>query len=195
MNKVDIITFFDKMSKDWDRHMVKNQDILNYILDCAEVKEGATVLDVACGTGVMISEYLNRNVKKVVGIDLSPKMIEIAREKYADCKNVSFFIGDMEEIDLQEYFDCIVVYNAFPHFCNPEVLMKKLAEHLVEGGTACIAHGISRAKVDSCHNGPASHVSNGLIHEDEMAKLMSPYFEVHTKISNQQMYVVAGRKR
>lgn len=195
MNKAEIISFFDKMSLGWDNDMIKNQDIVNRILDYADIKQGKRILDVACGTGVLIPDYLSRKVEKVVGVDISSKMIELAEEKFKDYENVKFFIGDMEEIDLKEKFDSIVVYNAFPHFCNPKNLIKQLAEHLVVGGTLCIAHGMSRGQIDSCHKGNASHISNGLIHEDEMEKLFTPFFDVYAKISNHEMYVVAGKKR
>jgi demethylmenaquinone methyltransferase/2-methoxy-6-polyprenyl-1,4-benzoquinol methylase len=45
---------------------------------------GVSVLDVACGTGVLFPDYLARNVKSVTGIDLSPAMIDVAKVKYSD---------------------------------------------------------------------------------------------------------------
>lgn len=67
--------------------------------------------------------------------------------------------------------------------------------YLKENGVLCVAHGMSRAEIDSCHRGKAKHVSNGLIHENKMEKLFELYFEVETKVSNQDLYVVVGKKR
>lgn len=195
MNKAEIISFFDKMSAGWDDNMLKNQAVVDQILDHANVKQGDRVLDVACGTGVLIPDYLERNVKKIVGIDISPKMIEIAKEKYRNYNKIEFLIGDMEEVNLQEQFDVIIIYNSFPHFCHPEVLIEQAARYLIVGGTLCVAHGMSRAKIDDCHKGVARHVSNGLIHEDEMEKLFRPFFDVSVKISDKEMYIVVGKKR
>lgn len=195
INKQDVITFFDKLSVSWDQDAIIDEHKIEMILNYAGIKSGSSVLDVACGTGILIPYYMKHKVKKVVGVDISSKMIEIAKEKYADCDCVDFYIGDMEEIDLDQQFDCVMVYNAFPHFTNPQKLIKQLAGHLKENGILCVAHGMSRAEIDSCHKGKAKHVSNGLIHEDKMEKLFEPYFEVKTKISNQDFYVVVGKKR
>ena len=51
---------------------------MNIILDNAKVSEGKNILDVACGTGVMIDYYLERKVNSVTGVDFSEKMCEIA---------------------------------------------------------------------------------------------------------------------
>ena len=38
------------------------------------------VLDIACGTGVIISDYISRGIRKCVAVDISQKMIEIAKD-------------------------------------------------------------------------------------------------------------------
>lgn len=195
INKQDVIDFFDKLSVHWDQDAIEDEHKIEMILNYAGIKSGSSVLDVACGTGILVPYYLKRKVKNVVGVDISSKMIEIAKDKYADCDSVDFCIGDMEEIELDQQFDCVMVYNAFPHFTNPQKLIKQLAGHLKENGVLCVAHGMSRAEIDSCHRGKAKHVSNGLIHENKMEKLFEPYFEVETKVSNQDLYVVVGKKR
>jgi len=102
--------------------------------------------------------------------------------------------GDVEEAVFNCEFDCIVVYNAFPHFPNPENLIKVLASHLKEGGVLTVAHGMSRAQIDSHHSGKASKVSNGLMSEDDLADIFSRYLEVSVKISDDRMYQVVGVK-
>lgn len=193
MKKEDIIEFFDMCAPDWDAEMIRNDDIINMILDNAKVCEGKDILDVACGTGVLISDYLERNVKSVTAIDISLEMIKIAREKFQQ-ENVEFLCGDVEEAVFNREFDCIVVYNAFPHFPDPENLIKVLASHLKDGGILTIAHGMSRAQIDSHHSGKASRVSNGLMSEDELGDIFGRYLEVSVKISDDRMYQVVGVK-
>ena len=48
MNKHDIIAFFDERAEGWDEDTVKNDRIIQTILDNALVEEGKDVLDVAC---------------------------------------------------------------------------------------------------------------------------------------------------
>lgn len=194
MQKKDIIEFFDMCAPEWDADMIRYDDTVNRILDNAKISEGKDVLDVACGTGVLIPDYLERKVRSVTAIDISSEMIKIAQEKY-DQENVRFLCGDVEETDLDQKFDCIVVYNAFPHFPNPENLIRILASYLKEGGVLTIAHGMSRAMIDRHHTGKASRVSVGLMSEEELADIFARYLEVSVKISDDRMYQVAGIKR
>ena len=193
MQKKDIIEFFDMCAPEWDADMIRNDEIINRILDNAKVCEGKDILDVACGTGVLIPDYLARNVKSVTAIDISSEMIKIAQEKFPQ-ENVRFICGDVEDTGFEHKFDCIVVYNAFPHFPNPEKLIKILASYLKEGGVLTIAHGMSRAQIDRHHSGIASKVSVGLMSENDLALIFKKYLDVSVKISDNQMYQVAGTR-
>lgn len=193
MNKQEIIRFFDRLAPQWDAEMVRSDDVIDTILDNAQVRPGAVVLDVGCGTGVLIPDYLKRNAASVTGVDISPEMVRIAREKFQQ-ENVRFLNGDVEELDCGETYDVIMVYNAFPHFPDPERLIATLAGMLKPGGTLTVAHGMSRAAVDRHHAGAADSVSRGLMHEDELAEIFAGYLTVTVKISDERMYQVTGKK-
>ena len=190
MKKQDVIDFFDRLAPGWDADMVKSDAIIGKILDGAEVSAGKRVLDVACGTGVMIPYYLDRGAE-VSAIDISPEMVRIAREKFPD---ISIFCGDVETTAFDDKFDCIVVYNAFPHFPEPEQLIRRLSGLLAPGGTLTVAHGMSRAHIDSHHQGTASKVSIGLMHEDALAAMFRKYLRLTVKISDDRMYQITGKK-
>lgn len=191
ITKKDVIEFFDRCAPGWDADLVCSDKIIGIILEHAGVTAGKTVLDVACGTGVMIPYYLERDVAKVTGIDISPNMAKIAREKFHQ-ENVQIVCGDVEETDFGETFDCIVVYNAFPHFPDPKRLLERLADLLKRGGTLTIAHGASRETIDSHHKGFASKVSMGLMPVEELAAMFPSKLEVITQISDDRMYQVTG---
>ncbi|MBQ3372059.1 MAG: methyltransferase domain-containing protein [Oscillospiraceae bacterium] len=192
--KEEVIAFFDRLAPEWDSELVRNEEIIKRILDNAEISEGKCVLDVACGTGVLIPDYLNRGVSSVTGIDISPAMAEIARKKFAQ-ENVTILCGDVEETAFDRQFDCVVVYNAFPHFQDGERLITCLASKLLAGGTLTIAHGMSREKIDAHHHGSAKVVSNGLMSAEELAEIFTQSgLEVTTQISDDRMYQVTGKK-
>ena len=195
MQKSDVIAFFDRCAPTWDAEMIKNDSIIEKILDNVEVGEGMDVLDVACRTGVMFPYYLHRGVASVTGIDISPEMAKIAAGKYEKEPRVRVVCGDVEETVFGRKFDVIVVYNAFPHFPDPRRLIKILSGLLKDEGRLTIAHGASRETIDNHHNGPASKVSNGLMAADSLKKLFDPHFEVEVMISNRRMYQVSGVKR
>ena len=190
MNKQDVISFFDRLAPQWDADMIRHDDIIGTILDLGNVTSGVDVLDVACGTGVLFPDYLARNVGSVTGIDISSEMVKIAQGKFPQ---VLIICADVEEAEFDRKFDCIMVYNAFPHFPDPVRLIKVLSDLLKPGGTLTVAHGMSRAQIDHHHEGAASKVSVGLLHEDALAEIFGKYLTVTEKISNDHMYPVCGK--
>jgi len=175
--------------------MIKNDAIIETILDNAEVGEHMDILDVACGTGVLFPYYLRRGVASVTGIDISPEMARIAATKFSQEPLVQVLCGDVEETVFDRKFDRIVVYNAFPHFPEPKRLIQCLSALLKDDGRLTIAHGASREAIDNHHTGAASKVSNGLMAAESLKKLFDPYFHVEVMISNRRMYQLSGVKR
>ncbi len=189
----EVIAFFDRLAPDWDAEMIRSDEIIAAILDKAEVSAGKDVLDVATGTGVLIGDYLARGVASVTGIDISPNMARIAQGKYPQ-ENVKILCGDVERTDFDRLFDCVVVYNAFPHFPDPARLIARLAALLKPGGTLTVAHGMSRDKIDAHHHGAASRVSNGLMPAEELSEIFAAHLTVTAVISDDRMYQVVGKK-
>ena len=188
----EVIAFFDRLAPDWDAEMIRSDEIIAAILDKAEVSAGKDVLDVATGTGVLIGDYLARGVASVTGIDISPNMARIAQGKYPQ-ENVKILCGDVERTDFDRLFDCVVVYNAFPHFPDPARLIARLAALLKPGGTLTVAHGMSREKIDAHHHGAASRVSNGLMPAEELSEIFAAHLTVTAVISDDRMYQVVGK--
>ncbi|MBQ6654114.1 MAG: class I SAM-dependent methyltransferase [Erysipelotrichaceae bacterium] len=194
MNREKVIEFFDSLADSWDEGMVINEEIISTILDNAHLGKGADVLDVACGTGVLIPFYLKREVSSVTAIDISPRMTDIARAKFADEEKVKVICGDVMEFSDFHLYDAIVVYNALPHFPDDRELIQKLSSLLKQGGYLTIAHGMSRDKINNHHSNVSIEVKKPLKAVEELAEIMSEFLKVTTIISNEDMYQVAGRK-
>ncbi len=192
MNKEIIKDFFNNFAPTWDKEPVCSKEIINIILNNANVTSGVDILDIGCGTGVMFPYYLERNVNSITAVDLSPEMVKIAKSKFP---NVEIFCDDAESISFQKQFDVVMIYNAFPHFPNPEQLIHNLSKALKSGGTLCIAHGLSKKELDEVHKKSAGKVSNILPECEELAELLRPYFNINIMISNEKMYQVIGTKR
>ena len=196
----DVIAFFDRLAPNWDADMVRNEEVISSILDNAGVDKGKDVLDVACGTGVLIPDYCKREVKSVTAIDISPKMIEIAKGKFETANtgdscvsHIDIICGDVETYEFGKLFDCIVIYNAFPHFPDPKRLIDSLSRKLKPGGRLTVAHGMSRERINAHHSGSAMHVSNGLMSSEELAEIFEEVLDVTTVISDDRMYQVVGK--
>lgn len=106
----------------------------------AGIRSGQRVLDVACGTGV-VAVTAARQGARVTGLDLTPELIERARENSAIAKvDVDWHVGDAEELPFENgAFD--VVVSQFGHMFapRPEVAVAELLRVLKPGGTIAFA--------------------------------------------------------
>jgi 2-polyprenyl-3-methyl-5-hydroxy-6-metoxy-1,4-benzoquinol methylase len=80
MNKSE--KFWDKSASKFDQKGKKDEQTYNEIIDRTKkyLKTSDTVLDFGCGTG-LVSNEIAGNVKFIQAIDISSKMIEIAKNK------------------------------------------------------------------------------------------------------------------
>lgn len=194
MDKRNVIEFFDRLALGWDDDQVIKDRIIERILDNAHISVNDEVLDVACGTGILFPYYMKRGVASVTGVDISPEITRIALRKFAGEPRISVLCGDAEEVPLEKRFGQIMVYNAFPHFADPERLIGHLAALARPGGRLTITHGASREAIDAHHSGSARRVSNGLISVEHLKELFTPYFNVDVLVSDAEMYQVSGIK-
>lgn len=191
MNKQDIIAFFDKLAPEWDSCNIRNEEVIAEIISKGGIREGVKVLDVACGTGVLFPDY-QRYGADITGIDISENMVKTAREKFPE---VHVICGDATYFFFEEKFDAIMIYNAFPHFDEPEKLIDNLVKALKPSGRLSIAHGISEKELAECHSGNARNVSVPLVKKEVLADMMKPYLDTDVLISDDRMYMVSGVKR
>lgn len=191
MNKAEIKEFFDRLAPSWDERQTRNEKVISLILQKSGVGEGVSVLDVASGTGVLFGDYLKCGAS-VTGIDISEEMVKIAKEKFPD---VTLICDDAETFSFTGQYDVVMIYNAFPHFTDPEKLFKNLTKVLKKGGRLTVAHGMSMAELQKCHSGKTEKVSRPLPEKEALAETMSPYVKVDTMISDEKMYMVSGKKK
>ena len=101
----------------------------NLIARLPESLSGKRILDAGCGTGALALELANKGAS-VVAIDLSPNLIELAKERIApaDRQNIDFRSGDMLDDSLGE-FDYVVGMDSMIHYCADDMLvvLEKLA--------------------------------------------------------------------
>lgn len=194
MNKKEVAAYFDRQAPTWDAHMVTDNEKIRLILDAAGVKRHSCVLDVACGTGVLFPYYLDRDVSRVIGVDLSPEMARIAARKQHDPR-VEVICGDIEALPVHLQCDCCVVYNAFPHFEHPAQLIARLAQWVKPGGRLTVAHGMGLDALRRHHAGRAEQVSREMLAPDVLAGLFSPWFDVFVAQADEGKYLVAGKRK
>ncbi|MGB9181042.1 MAG: methyltransferase domain-containing protein [Pyrinomonadaceae bacterium] len=110
---------------------------------------GATILDVGCGSG-WLSEYFARLGYDVTGIDISPDLIEMARERLSRVPygvdhqtplKYRFITHDVEGLPLAETFDAVICYDSLHHFEDERAVVRNLAAMLRYGGLLFVMEG------------------------------------------------------
>ncbi|HEX8424625.1 MAG TPA: class I SAM-dependent methyltransferase [Pyrinomonadaceae bacterium] len=98
-------------------------------------------LDFGCGVGRLVTA-LAANAASVVGVDVSPDMLQEAKRNCAarGLQNVEFVLGDEELSRVEGQFDLITSYIVFQHIpvARGEILFRNLIGHLQEGGVAAV---------------------------------------------------------
>jgi 2-polyprenyl-3-methyl-5-hydroxy-6-metoxy-1,4-benzoquinol methylase len=145
----------DKSEKFWDRQaesftdhgkgiqLADNKDfqsVMKYL------KPTDTVLDYGCATGI-ISNAIADKAKEVQGIDISPKMIEIAkmRAHALNLENVNYAQGSTLDDRFQAAsFDMVLAFRVIHMLKNPEDVVSRINQLLKPGGvfisvTACMS--------------------------------------------------------
>ena len=118
------------------------------LIQKADLRPGEKVLDVGCGTGrvVSLASNLVGSEGRVVGIDASPKMIELARERIAkEGTTAEFRTAVMEELPFAAgSFDAVLSSQALHHVPREAKIraLRKMLRVLRPGGRLLILdHG------------------------------------------------------
>ena len=111
-------------------------NVLARIRDAGRLTKNARVLDVACGPGIVV-EALAPAAYEVVGCDITPEMLEKARERCAKAglDNARFTPGRAEALPFPDAsFDVVVSRSAVHHFPDPSAAFREMARVVKPGG-------------------------------------------------------------
>ncbi len=126
--------FIRTMAKLADADIAREATFIEESLGC---EAGATILDLACGTGRHAVELASRGYQ-VVGFDLSLSMLARASDEAQDRKQkLNFVQGDMREMTFEETFDGIFSWNTSFGFFDEEknaAVIAKVHRALKKGG-------------------------------------------------------------
>ena len=107
---------------------------------------GATVLDLGCGTGANLERLLRTGipVSRYVGVDISPAMLQRARQKFSWLKSAEFYIGDIARLSFSDNtFDFALSTWALEHVPQIEVAVTEALRVLKRGAhLAVLFHSI-----------------------------------------------------
>jgi demethylmenaquinone methyltransferase/2-methoxy-6-polyprenyl-1,4-benzoquinol methylase len=142
--KEQVTQMFDKISGDYDglNRVISFGIDLKWRKKVVNIVKGSnpnTILDIATGTGDLIISLADSNAEKLTGLDISPGMLEIGREKIRQKKlsdKIEMLIGDSENLPFEDNsYDAITVAFGVRNFENLEKGLKEINRVLKPGGT------------------------------------------------------------
>lgn len=103
-----------------------------------------SLVDYGCGTGELLNRLYKRDpVKDYIGVDITPEIIEVAKEKN---KDISYYVGDSESFLLPEgSVDVITCVHSFHHYPSPELFLSNAKKSLKKGGRLIIRDNSSKS--------------------------------------------------
>ena len=192
----EVAAYFNERAGKWDENGCSGESrVQGAVLSLVDLKSGDSVLDLGCGTGVMIPFYLAAKAGKIVAVDVSEKMVERAREKFGSEPSVELRASDALLLDEGERFDAVVIYNAYPHFFEKQALVEKVYRLVKPGGRFVIAHGSGRDVINRHHDAVAAGVSCGLRAVSEESALWEGRFEIESLVDTPGFYAFSGARR
>lgn len=134
-NIYDDQTFFESY-----RELRKRDDNHNVLIEQPAMAkrlpdlEGKRILDLGCGCGVNCLDFVRRGASRVLGIDLSEKMLSVAQTEAIDAR-IEYRHMDMTDLSaVDEQFDLIYSSLAFHYVEDISALFEEIYAHLAPGG-------------------------------------------------------------
>lgn len=109
------------------------------LLEALENLPEGRLLDVGCGNGNVLAEITNKRLT-LAGIDLSPAMIRIAKERLGE--RAELRVGDAEMLPYEDgQFDVVICNASFHHYPHPDQVLREMNRVLKKNGLLFIGEG------------------------------------------------------
>ncbi len=148
---------FDRLYKDdsgW--HALVNRLLRRAVFERFEITlresrkvEGTTILDVGCGPGRYALAYARMGARRVVGVDIAPRMVDLAAQ-YAVAAGVAdrceFVCADFMDVKIMERFDLVLAVGVFDYLSSPVPFLRRMGE-VSRGRVIATFPGCSRVRM------------------------------------------------
>jgi len=174
MTTKNTIDSYNKHAEGYNEYVKRDNNFWNKYLEVPAMKKalegkvgGKYVLDLGCGSGVS-TEHLIDMGAKVVGIDISEKMIEVAKSKLPD---IEFFVESMEKLHFKDNTFDVVSSSLALHY------MKDFSPVFNEVGRVLKHKG--RFIFSTAH--PLFDIREKVFIDGKKEYILKPYFHNHKR--------------
>lgn len=189
--------YFDQIASTWDERVRHDSHKIQRLLDAVGLPADGRILDVGCGTGVLVPHILQRlSVKgSLCAVDYSPNMIAQAQKKY-QAHSLTFRCADIlgGEFATQAY-DAVLCYSVFPHFPDAARAIEALVRCLAPGGKLAVMHSQGREAINAMHKQAEDTRAQGYLPDIQSMQrhLRAARLEYVLGLDDVDLYLVVGR--
>ena len=141
MTPDEIASSYDQLADHWNSdEFPRSNGIEQHARAIAFVEARGDALDIGCGSSGRVIDLLINNGFRAEGLDVSPRMIELARERHPD---VDFHLADICEWMFHRTFDFISAWDSIWHvpLADQELVLTKILQGLNRGGVCIFTTG------------------------------------------------------
>lgn len=187
--------FFEALAAQWDELSRPDPQRLAPVLAAAGLGPAQRVLDVGCGTGVLVPSLAAAvgPAGAVTAVDFAPAMVEQARARHR--RLAEFVVAAAEELPfLPSSFDVVICLSVFPHFADRGRAVRECVRVLAPGGRLVIAHLQGRAVVNAHHTQCGGPVAGDLLPPANEVALLLEQAGLDTVVCRDEddLYLVVG---
>lgn len=132
--------FFDDLGLNWEKVQEEVLDPKIYRDRILSSLSGSSerLLDLGCGPGGLIPYLLSKS-NKVIGLDSSTKMVEVARNEFFGNPKVEILQAQLEQLPVDDNTaDSVVASMVLHHVSHPPKVLEEINRVLKLGGTFCL---------------------------------------------------------
>ncbi len=144
---------YNQVAEWFDKHRSRDGYEKKYLdMVCVKIPSGGTILDLGCGMGEPVTQYLIQKGYEVTGVEGSGKLITMARDRYP---HTEFVYVDIRFIDFNRTFDAIILWHSFFHLSGSDQknMFPVFTKHLKPGGILLFTSGPQAGEVWSDNGG------------------------------------------
>lgn len=171
--------FFDARAPQWDTMIRPDHGMrLERLLAPLPLPPSARVLDVGCGTGILVPILARRMDERgyVISIDVSTAMMRETRKRLRTLQARPCCLPVQADVMVAPFpdgtFDWVICNSCFPHFEDQQQAFHEMTRMLQPGGTLVVCHSESRDAINTFHRKVGDVVGGHELPDNDIFKIL-----------------------
>jgi len=184
---------FDKLHRLFEPPLPEGvPERLERIVASGEIAEGATVLDVGSGTGILIPLIRKYEPARIYACDLSEAMLGRLNENYAYAETI---LGDVRDLGLPDgSLDVVFVNACYPNIVDKSTGFSNMGRMLRPGGHLVISHPLGKSFIGVIRKGTPFPLDDFPERAEAKTLLRTFGFSIKSFIDEPELYILVAEK-